>query len=71
MDRAVEALREGDRLLRGAVTDIVERCVTLLQAEFAAVDREEGRTVQFELAALPQRLVADLENPFAQALAFN
>ncbi len=71
VERAVETLREADRLLRGAVGGMVDRCVAVIQEEFAAINREEERIVRYELAALPPRLVPYLENPFAQAVAFN
>lgn len=71
IDRAVEALLEADRLLKGAVGDVIERCVAAVRAETAAVDQEESNLVRFELASLPIRLVPYLENPFAQGLAFN
>ena len=71
VDRAVEALREGDRLLKGLLHDVVERMVTSIQEEANAVDRQEAQTVTFQLEALPVRLVAYIDDPFAQSLAFN
>lgn len=71
IDRAVEALREADRLLKGAVADVIEACIKAIEEQARAVDREEGNLVRFELAGLPARLVPYLENPFAQGLAFN
>lgn len=71
VDRAIEALREADRLLKGAVSDVLDSCIQHIQDQAAAVDREEGNLVRFELASLPARLVPYLENPFAQGLAFN
>lgn len=71
VDRAVEALREGDRLLKGVLHDVVERMVAAIEAEAAGVDRQEANTVKFELDKLPLRLVSYLEDPFAQSLAFN
>ncbi len=69
--RAVEALHEADRLLKGAVADVIESCIQHIESQAAAVDREEGNFVRFELASLPAPLVPYLENPFAQGLAFN
>jgi hypothetical protein len=71
VDRAVEALQEADRLLKGAVADVIERCVSAIKTETSAVDQEESNLVKFDLASLPIRLVPYLENPFAQGLAFN
>lgn len=71
IDRAVEALREADRLLKGAVSDVLESCIRHIEAQAASVDREEGNLVRFDLDSLPARLVPYLENPFAQGLAFN
>lgn len=71
IDRALDALREADRLLKGAVADVIESCVNHIQAQAAAVDREDTNLVRFELDKLPARLVPYLENPFAQGLAFN
>jgi hypothetical protein len=71
VERAVETLREGDRLLRGAVSDVVDRCIAALRAEAARVDKEAASTVRFALEALPVPLVPYLEDPFAQGLAFN
>jgi hypothetical protein len=71
IDRAIEALQEADRLLKGAVADVIERAVAAIRSEAAGVDREESNLVRFELARLPVRLVPYLENPFAQGLAFN
>lgn len=71
VDRAIEALQEADRLLKGAVGDVIERCVQAIRAETSAVDQEESNLVKFDLASLPIRLVPYLENPFAQGLAFN
>ncbi len=71
VDRAVEALNEADRLLRGTVADVIAKAVEAVQAAAAEVNREEGSLMKFELASLPARLVPYLENPFAQALAFN
>ncbi|MEK6975376.1 MAG: hypothetical protein AABY18_03430 [Candidatus Thermoplasmatota archaeon] len=71
VDRAIEALREADRLLKGAVGDVIESCIKFVEEQAKAVDREEGNLVRFELAGLPARLVPYLENPFAQGLAFN
>ncbi|MHB1261660.1 MAG: hypothetical protein ACYC2H_08070 [Thermoplasmatota archaeon] len=71
IDRAIEALEEADRLLKGAVGDVIARCLTTIRAETSAVDQEESNLVKFQLAGLPVRLVPYLENPFAQGLAFN
>lgn len=71
VDRAIEALREADRLLKGAVGDVIDSCIKYIEEQAKAVDREEGNLVRFELASLPARLVPYLENPFAQGLAFN
>src|ERR1041385_8644196 len=71
VDRAVEALEEADRLLKGAVGDVIARCLATIRKETSAVDQEESNLVKFELASLPVRLVPYLENPFAQGLAFN
>lgn len=71
VERALEALQEADRLLKGAVGDVIERCVKAIRAETSAVDQEESNLVKFGLAGLPIRLVPYLENPFAQGLAFN
>ena len=71
IDRAIEALEEADRLLKGAVGDVIARCLATIRQETSAVDQEESNLVKFELASLPVRLVPYLENPFAQGLAFN
>ena len=71
VDRAIEALQEADRLLKGAVGDVIARCLATIKQETAAVDQEESNLVKFDLASLPVRLVPYLENPFAQGLAFN
>ena len=71
LDRAVETLREGDRLLRGAVSDVVERCIAALRAEAARVDQEATNTVRFAIDKLPMSLVPYVEDPFAQSLSFN
>lgn len=71
VDRAVEALEEADRLLKGAVGDVIARCLATIKMETSAVDQEESNLVKFELASLPVRLVPYMENPFAQGLAFN
>jgi len=71
VDRAIEVLREGDRLLKGAVADVVERCIAALRAEAAKVDQGTSTAVTFELASLPLRLLPYVEDPFAQSLAFN
>ncbi len=71
VERSIETLRAGDRLLRGAVTDVVERCVAALQAELARVEAGESTALSFEIANLPMRLVPYIEDPFAQSLAFN
>jgi hypothetical protein len=71
VDRAIEALEEADRLLKGAVSDVIQRCLATIRKETSAVDQEESNLVKFELASLPVRLVPYLENPFAQGLAFN
>jgi hypothetical protein len=71
VDRAIEALEEADRLLKGAVGDVISRCLATIRQEAASVDQEESNLVRFELASLPVRLVPYLENPFAQGLAFN
>jgi hypothetical protein len=71
VDRAIEALQEADRLLKGAVGDVIARCLATIRQETAAVDQEESNLVKFDLASLPVRLVPYLENPFAQGLAFN
>lgn len=71
VERAIETLREADRLLKGAVAEVVDGAVAALQQASATVTAEESNTLRFELTALPMRLVPYLENPFAQALAFN
>jgi hypothetical protein len=71
VSRAIEALEEADRLLKGAVSDVIASCVATIRRETSAVDQEESNLVRFELASLPVRLVPYLENPFAQGLAFN
>lgn len=71
IDRAIEALEEADRLLKGAVGDVIARCLATIRSETSAVDQEESNLVRFQLASLPVRLVPYLENPFAQGLAFN
>jgi hypothetical protein len=71
VDRAIEALQEADRLLKGAVGDVIARCLATIREETSAVDQEESNLVKFDLASLPVRLVPYLENPFAQGLAFN
>lgn len=71
LDRAVETLREGDRLLRGAASEVVERCIAALRAEAARVDQEATNTVRFAIEKLPMSLLPYVEDPFAQSLAFN
>src|ERR1041385_321692 len=71
VDRAVEALQEADRLLKGAVHDVLSKCIQVIQEAAGAVNREDASLARFELANLPARLVPYLENPFAQGLAFN
>jgi hypothetical protein len=71
VERAEQVLRECDRLLRGAVADVVERCVAALRAEAERVDQEDSNLVRFRVEDLPLRLVPYLEDPFAQSLAFN
>src|ERR1041385_6900326 len=71
VDRAVEALQEADRLLKGAVHDVLSKCIQVIQEEAGAVNREDASLARFELSNLPARLVPYLENPFAQWLAFN
>jgi hypothetical protein len=71
VERAAETLHEADRLLKGAVTDVVARLVKVLRDEATLVDQEASTAVRFALADLPLRLVPYLEDPFAQGLAFN
>ncbi|MES2155057.1 MAG: hypothetical protein V4510_07975 [bacterium] len=71
VERAIETLRAGDRLLRGAVSDVVERCVAALKAELERVEAGESTAVSFDIDKLPLRLVPYVEDPFAQSLAFN
>lgn len=71
VERAIETLRAGDRLLRGAVSDVVERCVAALQGELQRVEAGESTAVAFEIDKIPVRLIPYIEDPFAQSLAFN
>lgn len=71
IERAIEVLREGDRLLKGAVSDVVERCIASLRAEAAKVDQGNSTAVTFDVASIPLRLLPYVEDPFAQSLAFN
>jgi hypothetical protein len=71
VERAAETLHEADRLLKGAVADVVARLVQLLREEAVRVDQEASTGVRFQVADLPLRLVPYLEDPFAQGLAFN
>ncbi|MCA1812116.1 MAG: hypothetical protein LC623_08925 [Halobacteriales archaeon] len=71
VERAAETLHEADRLLKGAVTDVVARLVKVLRDEATLVDQEASTAVRFAVADLPLRLVPYLEDPFAQGLAFN
>jgi hypothetical protein len=71
VERAIETLRAGDRLLRGAVADVVERCEAALRAELQRVEAGESTAVRFALDQLPVRLVPYIEDPFVQALAYN
>ncbi|HUR62269.1 MAG TPA: hypothetical protein VM286_07915 [Candidatus Thermoplasmatota archaeon] len=71
VERAAETLHEADRLLKGAVTDVVARLVKVLRDEATLVDQEASTAVRFSIADLPLRLVPYLEDPFAQGLAFN
>ncbi len=71
VERAIETLREGDRLLRGAASDAVDRMVKALQAEAARVDQEASTAVRFPIAQLPIRLVPYVEDPFVAAISFN
>ena len=67
----MEVLREGDRLLRGAASDVVERCIAALRAEAAQIDQGLSTAVRFDIASIPLRLLPYVEDPFAQSLAFN
>lgn len=71
VDRALDALREADRLLRGAAGDMISRCVKAIETEMAAMEKAEDNTVRLELATLPAALVPYLEDPFSQSLSFN
>ncbi|HUR64243.1 MAG TPA: hypothetical protein VM241_07155 [Candidatus Thermoplasmatota archaeon] len=71
VERAAETLHEADRLLKGAVTDVVARLTKVLRDEATLVDQEASTAVRFAIADLPLRLVPYLEDPFAQGLAFN
>lgn len=71
MERAIEALEEADRLLKGLVASEVADCVTQIREVLEGVDHEETRIVSFSLEELPIGLVPYLDNPFAQSLAFN
>jgi len=71
VDRAVETLREADRLLRGSVTDVVDRCVDEIRTLMASIDKAESRMVAFRIDGIPDHLVPYLDNPFAQGMAFN
>lgn len=71
VERAIETLRAGDRLLRGAVSDVVERCVTALTQELKHVEAGESTAMRFEVASMPLRLIPYIEDPFVQSLGFN
>ncbi|HEX2066439.1 MAG TPA: hypothetical protein VHI93_06460 [Candidatus Thermoplasmatota archaeon] len=71
VERAAETLHEADRLLKGAVSDVVARLTKVLRDEATLVDQEASTAVRFAVADLPLRLVPYLEDPFAQGLAFN
>ncbi|MGB1586706.1 MAG: hypothetical protein ACPHID_06645 [Thermoplasmatota archaeon] len=71
VERAVEALEEADRLLKGAVSGPVGKAIGTVKAILEGVESEESRTVRFALEELPTNLVPYLDNPFAQALCFN
>jgi hypothetical protein len=71
VDRAIEALEEADRLLRGLVTAQAAKAIAEIRAAFGSIDREEVALASFKLDELPLHLVPYLENPFAQGLAFN
>lgn len=70
-ERAVEALQEADRLLKGLVASEVASCIAHIEKVLGSVDHDEVKTVSFLLEELPVALVVYLENPFAQSLAFN
>ncbi|MGB1696996.1 MAG: hypothetical protein ACPHK8_01195 [Thermoplasmatota archaeon] len=69
--RAVEALEEAQRLLKGLVDKEVEDSISFLNRTLDGVDREEARMVEFDLDGMPNNLISYLESPFAQGLAFN
>lgn len=69
--RAVEALEEVERLLKGLVDTEINDCIDYLQQTLEGVDREEARMVEFDLDGMPTGLIPYLESPFAQGLAFN
>lgn len=71
VERAVEALEEADRLLKGAVAAPLGTAIGAVRAVLDGVDSEESKTVRFALGDLPVDLVPYLDNPFAQALCFN
>lgn len=69
--RAIEALEEADRLLKGLVGKEVESAIEFLHQTVDGVDREDARMAEFDLDGMPSNLIAYLESPFAQGLAFN
>lgn len=71
VDRAVDTLEEADRLLGGAVRDLVSDCVEHMRGILERIELEESRMVSFALDDLPVGLVKYLDDPFAQGLAFN
>jgi hypothetical protein len=71
LDRAMETLSEADRLLKGAAGDLLHNLIGQLKAAVKEFERGETNTVRFRMEDLPARLVPYVENPFAQALAFN
>lgn len=71
VDRATEALREADRLLKGLVAGEIAEAMESVQGVLGRIDYEEARMVSFRLEDLPVGLVPYLDNPFAQAICFN
>jgi hypothetical protein len=71
VDRAVEALEEGDRLIGGVVNDLVEDALAAVRGILLKIDTDAVPMVKFAINELPMPLVPYLESPFAQGLVFN
>lgn len=71
VEKAAETIEEADRLLKGAVAELVAEAAAKIRSILDHVDAEEAPTVIYDLDEVPYALVPYLESPFAQALCFN